>query len=142
MKQLLLASPQLQVSLRLLTTGLFLLFPLLPNRLLPMFYSSCEFLLMLLASLLNVAGFSTVAAFISDVNGVHVVVGLPSCCCRVAFILAVAYVHAVVAVMLLLPSLLLLVACVTALASVLVDLGVPILADVFTYSTVVTVLYL
>jgi hypothetical protein len=35
----------------------------------------------LLASLLKVAGFSTRA----DVNGVHVVVGLSACCCRLHY---------------------------------------------------------
>jgi hypothetical protein len=44
--------------------------PTVANDLLP---------LLLLASLLNVAGFSTAAAFISDVNGVHIVVGLHAC---------------------------------------------------------------
>jgi hypothetical protein len=40
-------------------------------------YCSCEFLLLLLASLLNVAGFATAIAVIFDVNGV----GFPACCC-------------------------------------------------------------
>ncbi len=48
---LLLASPMLLASL-LLTSEMFLLSLLLPSRLLLMFYSSCELLLQLQASLL------------------------------------------------------------------------------------------
>jgi hypothetical protein len=79
---LFLASALLRFFLLLLTSVMFLLSLLLPTRLLPIFYNSCEFLLLLLASLLNVAGFSTAAAVNSDDNGVHVFVGLPACCCR------------------------------------------------------------
>ncbi len=70
---MLLASLPFQVSILLLTSVISLLSLLLPSRLLLMFYSSCEFLLLLQAYLLNVAGFSTAAIY--DVNGVHVVVG-------------------------------------------------------------------
>jgi len=76
---LLFMSLLLIVFLLLLVSGMFLLSLLQPTQLLPIFYSSCE--LLLLAFLLNV-GFSTATAVISDVNGVHVVVGLPACCCR------------------------------------------------------------
>jgi hypothetical protein len=62
---LLLASMLLPVSLLLLTSGIFTFFcpPDCCQR------SGCEVLLLLLASLLNVAGFSTAAAVIPDVNG-------------------------------------------------------------------------
>jgi hypothetical protein len=66
----------------LLQSVMFLLSLLQPTQLLPMFYSSCQVLL--LASLPN-DGFSTAAAVISDVNGVHVVVGLLACCCWLYF---------------------------------------------------------
>ncbi len=101
------------VSLLLLNSVIFLLSLLLSSRLLPMF-NRFE---LLLTSLVNVAGFSTAAAVIPDVNGVHAVVGLLACCCWlhycrkhpcfwwrpycsggpvVAFIPAIACVHAIV----------------------------------------------
>jgi hypothetical protein len=73
---LLLESLLLRDSLLLLTSVMFLLSLMLPNRLLPMFYSPCV-TAAVLVSLLNVAGFST-AAVSSDVIGVHVVDGLPA----------------------------------------------------------------
>ncbi len=123
---------------------------------------------MLLASLLNVAGFSTTAAaVISDVkrNGVHVVAGLPACCCRlnyfvalsaslhvwghvVALIPAVAGVAANLTVMLLMSSLLLLVtgvtaaacvtavACIPAVACISAIAGVPFVPDVLIVASI------
>jgi hypothetical protein len=66
---LLLACLLLWVSLLLLMSVMFL-WSLLPTRMLPMFYSSCELLLLFLVSHLNVSGSYTAAAVISDVNTV------------------------------------------------------------------------
>ncbi len=77
--------------------------------------SSCEFLLLLLATLLNVADFSIAAAVISD--GFHAVAFVPAIAC----VLAVAGIPAVAGVL--------------AVTRIRVDPVVPILASVFAYCT-------
>jgi hypothetical protein len=76
------ASLLLRVSLLLL---MFLLFLLLPTRLLPMFYSSYEFLLLLLAWRPYCMLLASLMLLLSLMlmHGVYVV-GLPACCCQLS----------------------------------------------------------
>jgi hypothetical protein len=120
-----------------------------------MFYFSCEVLhLLLLASLLNVAGFSTAAAVISDgllvsmllLASLHAVAGfttfeMKSCFCWRPFTVLLVFLllWAVMSTLLLLVADATTAACVTAIACIPAPAGIPAIAGVPLVTDVLTV---